>query len=53
MEMEERLKGTWEITKEDEDLQGRFWKILELENIKSYDLRVGAAFLRQNKHLLN
>ncbi len=53
VEMDERLKGRWVTTKEDEELQQRFWEIFpksELHGeIKS---RIGAEFLRQNRELL-
>lgn len=53
VEMDERLKGTWRTTEEDEELQRRFWSLFkdsELHgDIKS---RIGAYFLRQNVDLL-
>jgi hypothetical protein len=53
MEMEERIKGTWQGTNEDEALQKRFWAIFPPTLLKSPNLRIGAEFLRQNQHLLN
>ena len=53
IEMDERLKGTWFSTEEDEELQRRFWDIFpqsELHGIMRS--RVGADFLKQNKELL-
>lgn len=55
LEADERLRGTWRTTKEDEELQRRF---LELFPSKSqlhgkYRSRIGAEFLRQNQELLN
>ena len=52
IEMNERLKGTWETKEEDEELQERFWLLFGKDKIKSPDLRIGADFLRQNKELL-
>ena len=52
IEMDERLKGNWKITKEDEDLQDRFWEILGKNKLKNPDLRVGSKFLHQNQDLL-
>jgi len=56
VEMDERLKGTWHTTEEDEELQRRFWlqfkpNIKEVMHgvIKSH---IGAEFLRQNRGLL-
>jgi len=52
LEMDARLQGTWETTKEDEVLQQRFWEIFGLEKVRSPLLRIGADFLRQNESLL-
>ena len=52
IEMDERLSGSWETKKEDEELQEQFWLLFGQDKIKSPDLRVGADFLRQNKELL-
>ena len=52
IEMDERLNGTWETTKEDVELQERFWALFGPDKIKSPDLRIGTKFLRQNKELL-
>ena len=50
LEMESRLKGTWQAADEDEVLQRRFWEMFpkgELHGeIRS---RIGVEFLRQNK----
>ena len=52
-EMDQRLKGTWQMTEEDEELQMRFWSYFNSSGspgvIRS---RIGAKFLRQNKELL-
>ena len=56
LEMDERLKGTWETTKEDEELQNRVWSLFESSALKSngeYLTRLGAEFLRQNQYLLD
>ena len=52
IEMDERLKGTWKTTQEDEELQKRFWSFFGKYQLKNSDLRVGAKFLRQNRELL-
>jgi len=52
IEMDERLKGTWKATKEDEELQQRFWAIFGANKLKSPELRIGAAYLRENQDLL-
>lgn len=53
LEMEERLKGTWQITKEDEELQKKFWEFFPKTpyhgEIRS---RIGAEFLRLHKDFL-
>ena len=53
MEMEARLKGTWQTTEDDEDLQRRFWSLFE-DNEYHGEIcsRIGAEFLRQNRELL-
>jgi len=53
IEMEERLKGTWKATQEDEELQQRFWRIFGPDKLRSPDLRMGTDYLRQNQILLN
>ncbi len=53
LEMEERLQNTWQATEEDEELQRRFWAIVQPE--KPYAevvTRIGCEFLRQNQKLL-
>lgn len=50
LEMEGRLKGTWQTTEEDEELQRRFWEIFPRnESHGEIRSRVGAEFLRRNK----
>jgi putative glycosyltransferase (TIGR04372 family) len=53
IEMEERLKGTWVTTEEDEDLQRKFWSLYPPSELhgKIYS-RIGAAFLRKYQTLL-
>lgn len=54
IEMDERLKGTWESTEEDEELQRRFWSLFKSSNLnKVFHSRIGAEFLRQNRELLD
>ena len=54
VEMDERLNNTWEMTEEDEELQRRFWAILNLDEVHEPFLpRIGAEFLRQNRELLD
>jgi putative glycosyltransferase (TIGR04372 family) len=54
VEMDERLKGTWQTSEEDKELQQRFWSILEITEPKQeFRPRLGAKFLRQNRELLN
>lgn len=56
IEMDERLKGTWQTTAEDEDLQRRFWEIFKKyanPNLHGeYRARIGAHFLRNNLYWL-
>jgi putative glycosyltransferase (TIGR04372 family) len=52
VEMDERLSGNWKETVKDKKLQQKFWDLFEHYTLKSPDLRIGADYLRQNKHLL-
>ena len=56
IEVDERLKGTWNSSKEDEELQKLFWSIFEKYFPHRFSgptlARVGAAYLRQNRNLL-
>jgi len=54
LEMDERLKGTWQTTPEDEMLQTRFWSVFDPPRLDgpSYT-RIGAEFLRKNRELLD
>ena len=53
VEMDERLKGTWQTTEEDEELQRRFWSLFKPNELNGVFLsRIGAEFLRQNRELL-
>jgi putative glycosyltransferase (TIGR04372 family) len=50
IEMDERLKGTWQTTEEDEELQRRFWELFRRRELSKIFLsRIGAVFLRQNQ----
>jgi len=52
-EMDERLKGTWNETEEDKELQQRFREIVSEGNKKrKFFGAIGAKFLRQHKELL-
>jgi putative glycosyltransferase (TIGR04372 family) len=52
-EMDERLKGAWQETEEDKELQYRFWELMKLDNLDGKTLlRIGADFLRKNRELL-
>ena len=55
VEMDERLKGIWQTTKEDEELQRRFWSIFKPNKILHGVIvsHIGAEFLRQNQELLD
>ena len=52
IEMDERLKGSWRTTGEDDELQRRFWTLFDQDKPKNTELRIGTEFLRQNKELL-
>lgn len=52
-EMEARLDGTWRPCDEDDELQARFWSLYGAIPVrKASPPRIGAAFLRQNRDLL-
>ena len=57
VELDERLKGTWHPLAQDEQLQRQFWKIFwqhcPPEHVGSVQPRIGAAFLRQHRYLLD
>jgi len=53
IEMDGRLNGTWESTEEDEELQQSFWALFGPEKLRSPDLRIGAAYLRENQDLIS
>src|SRR3989338_9927363 len=53
VEMDERLKGTWETTGEDEELQLRFRSVFNPGTDRPAPARIGAEFLRQHRDLLN
>ena len=57
LEIEERLRGTWKSTKEDEKLQQSFWEMFPRSNNKQFlhgefYLRVGDEFLSQHREWL-
>lgn len=61
VEMEERLKGTWQTTEENEALQNRFWDLFkfersiylnEIKQENTFRTRIGAEFLFQNQEML-
>ena len=53
VEMDERLKGAWQMTEEDDELQKRFWSLFKQDEIRKFFLsHVGTKFLRKNKELL-
>lgn len=54
MEMDERLKGTWQTTEDDEELQRRFWSLFKPSELNGIIVsRIGTKFLRQNQELLD
>lgn len=54
VEMDERLKGTWQTTEEDEELQRRFWSLFKPSELNGVFLsRIGTEFLRHNRELLD
>lgn len=61
LEMEARLSGKWETTRENEELQKRFWEIFPTSAVHPDNgrplhgeirSRIGAEFLKQNRELL-
>lgn len=54
IETDQRLKGQWKSTEEDEELQQQFWNILKLsKSYRDVSARIGAQFLRKNQGLLS
>jgi putative glycosyltransferase (TIGR04372 family) len=53
LEMDDRLKGTWETNEEDEVLQAHFWSLIPKGLLKSPNCRIGTKFLRKNQDLLD
>jgi hypothetical protein len=57
VELDERLKGTWHPQAQDEQLQQQFWDIFRQqcppEHVGNVQPRIGAAFLRQHRYLLD
>ena len=53
VEMDERIKGTWQATEEDEKLQLRFWSLFKPSDINGvFRARIGAEFLRRHREWL-
>lgn len=53
LEMDERLKGRWQTTEEDEELQRRFWSLFTPSEInRAFRSHIGTSFLHQNRELL-
>ena len=53
VEMDERLKGAWQDTREDEEMQRHFWTLFKGSNLHGELVsRIGAQFLRENRELL-
>ena len=53
IEMDERLKGTWQTTDEDEEMQQRFWARFPTSELHGTIVsRIGAEFLRQHQDWL-
>lgn len=53
IEMDERLKGTWQTSEDDELLQRRFWSLFKPSQLRTeISTRIGTEFLRQNRQLL-
>lgn len=53
VEIHERLKGNWQTSEEDEQLQRQFWALFKPSELNQVFLsHIGAKFLRQNRELL-
>jgi putative glycosyltransferase (TIGR04372 family) len=53
VEMDDRLRGTWRTTDEDEELQRRFWALWGPDDLnRVFRARIGAQFLREHRALL-
>ena len=54
VEMDERLKGRWQTTEEDEERQRRFWSLFKPSELHGvFVSHIGAEFLHQNRELLD
>ncbi len=54
VEMHERLRGTWKASEEDEELQERLRSLFRGSKLHGKPVsRIGAAFLRENRELLD
>ncbi len=52
IEQYKRLNNNWEETKEDKELQKKFWLIYEKKFIKSPSFKIGSQFLKKFANLL-
>lgn len=53
IEMDERLKGVWQPSEEDEELQRKFWSLFNPSEINGvFRARIGAESLRQHRDWL-
>ena len=52
IEMEERLKGTWQVTEEDEELHRRCCALFKTDH-KAVGFRIGSRFLFNNRDLID
>jgi putative glycosyltransferase (TIGR04372 family) len=53
IEMDNRIKETWQTTEEDEELQRRFWSLFKPSELHGeIKSRIGADFLRQHRDWL-
>lgn len=53
LEMDDRLKGKWQTTEDDNELQRRFWSLYKPSELHGKIMsRIGAEFLRQHREWL-
>lgn len=53
IEMDERLKGTWQTTPDDEELQRRFWSLFASSDLHGViQSHIGTEFLQQHRALV-
>jgi len=57
IEVDERLKGQWRPSAEDEAIQNEFWEIFHRfsprQRVEKFSARIGSAFLRKHADLLS